>query len=105
MRSPTAIRRARTAGGNREWRMGIRETRSQQSRTQVWSETHTIGARERARSDCLLPTPDSWSPSISVRGNWHVVTHRPQAFEPVELADARQHHVHDDIAEVDQHPF
>src|SRR3954468_17781435 len=43
--------------------------------------------------------------SIRVRGNRHVVAHGPQAFEAVELADAWQHHVHDDVAQIDEHPF
>src|SRR6185503_17436499 len=29
----------------------------------------------------------------------------PHALEAVELANARQHHVHDDVLQVDEHPF
>src|SRR6188508_3227019 len=29
----------------------------------------------------------------------------PELLEPVELADARQHHVHDEVLQVDEHPF
>src|ERR1700754_1492145 len=40
-----------------------------------------------------------------VGGSEAVVTHGPQALEAVELADAGHHHVDDDVAQVDQHPF
>src|SRR5262245_25590777 len=29
----------------------------------------------------------------------------PELLEPVELADARQHHVHDEVLQVDEHPL
>src|SRR5690348_13270098 len=29
----------------------------------------------------------------------------PELLESVELANARQHHVHDDVGEIDEHPF
>ena len=57
-----------------------------------------------------------WSPRFDLepvfgRGlRWRVairrlVADRPQALKPVELADARQHDVDDDVAEIDKHPF
>src|SRR5690606_34735370 len=48
-------------------------------------------------------TATQGSARVGERG--FVVADRPQAFEPVELARARQHDVHDDVAEVDEHPF
>src|SRR6185369_3872915 len=30
---------------------------------------------------------------------------RPELFEIIKLAGARQHHVHDDVAEIDEHPL
>ena len=42
---------------------------------------------------------------VTRRDIGRLVADGPQALERIELAHARQHHVHDHVAQVDQHPF
>eukprot|EP01092_Planopodium_desertum_P003000 TRINITY_DN15154_c0_g4_i1.p1 TRINITY_DN15154_c0_g4~~TRINITY_DN15154_c0_g4_i1.p1 ORF type:complete len:319 (+),score=77.32 TRINITY_DN15154_c0_g4_i1:1023-1979(+) len=69
------------------------------------------GFHQHSSKTSTAPSAPSKTASTNGSGHFVVVVGRrlvangPQALERVELAHARQHHVHDDVAQVDQHPF
>src|SRR5581483_2259338 len=64
--------------------------------THAGMRSHT--AIKRARMEC----PQY---SLLVSRSRIVIAHGPQSLQSIKLADARQHHVHDDVAQIDQHPL
>ena len=110
-RSPSSLeracdRRARGAACQRHGRELERAAAAQAFRILGEARIDPIGLT-LARSD--QHEPQHGVGSAEPRGDLGAASSScrdvPELLEVVELADARQHHVHDDVAQIDEHPL